>query len=260
MCTLSIITTDASEHRRGANARACFQLVFNRDEQRTRANGLPLELLAAGDRQAIYPRDPQGGGTWIAVNNVGIAFALLNRNEHGIPDGRSAGLSRGLIIPQLLSSCSLNEIAQISGKIAQSVARGFRLIATDGERVLEVIGGDQKSEMTLDPLVRPFMRASSGLGDECVRDVRAELFESTVVRAPFEARVEAQAAFHNHAWPDRRHLSIRMDRDEARSVSQTHINVELQKITVQHAPRAGSGAESGFAPVQTIVLARGVAC
>ena len=259
MCTLSIIPTTETSPNARAVSRATFRLAFNRDEQRTRALGTPPATVFVGNRRAIHPSDPEGGGTWIAVNDAGIAVAILNRNEHGVPDGRSAGLSRGLIIPRLLSSESLQEIAQNTEKLARTVARGFRLIATDGRHVLEVIGGNQRSETTLEPFMRPFIRASSGLGDELVRTPRTELFEGTVVRAPRDALVEAQDAFHTHAWPDRRHLSVRMDRAEARSVSQTFINVTQHEIVMHYAPRAGDSADDIFAPLQTLVLARGVA-
>ena len=259
MCTLSIVPTTEDSSNARAASRATFRLAFNRDEQRTRALGTPPATVFVGNRRAIHPSDPEGGGTWIAVNDAGIAVAILNRNEHGVPDGRSAGLSRGLIIPRLLSSGSLQEIAQNTEKIALTVARGFRLIATDGRHVLEVIGGNHRSETTLEPFMRPFVRASSGLGDELVRTPRTELFEGTVVRAPRDALAEAQDAFHTHAWPDRRHLSVRMDRAEARSVSQTFINVTQHEIVMRYAPRAGDSADDVFAPLQTLVLARGVA-
>ena len=220
MCTLSIIPTTEDSSNDRAASRATFRLAFNRDEQRTRALGTPPATVFVGNRRAIHPSDPEGGGTWIAVNDAGIAVAILNRNEHGVPDGRSAGLSRGLIIPRLLSSGSLQEITQKTEKIALTVARGFRLIATDGRHVLEVIGGNHRSDRTL---------------------------------------AEAQDAFHTHAWPDRRHLSVRMDRAEARSVSQTFINVTQHEIVMRYAPRAGDSADDVFAPLQTLVLARGVA-
>jgi hypothetical protein len=50
-----------------------------------------------------------------------------------------------------------------------------------------------------------------------------------------------------------------MDRAEARSVSQTFINVTQHEIVMRYAPRAGDSADDVFAPLQTLVLARGVA-
>ncbi len=259
MCTLSIIPTTEDSSNARATSRATFRLAFNRDEQRARALGTPPAIVFVGNRRAIYPSDPDAGGTWIAVNDAGIAVAILNRNEHGVPDGRSAGLSRGLIIPRLLLSGSLREIGENTEKIALTVARGFRLIATDGHHVLEVIGGNHRSETTLEPCMRPFIRASSGLGDELVRTPRTELFEGTVVRAPRGALIEAQDAFHTHAWPDRRHLSVRMDRAEARSVSQTIIAVSATRVEVSHAPREGDAPDDGFGPVSKLAFERGVA-
>lgn len=54
-------------------------MFFNRDEQRLRATAISPsydEKLSA-----IYPIDPQGNGTWLAVSRRGMTFALLNNYQ-----------------------------------------------------------------------------------------------------------------------------------------------------------------------------------
>jgi hypothetical protein len=70
VCTLTVIPL----------ASDAVQLAFNRDESRTRAVGLPPRKKQFGNRAAILPTDPASGGTWLAVNDAGLALAVLNVN------------------------------------------------------------------------------------------------------------------------------------------------------------------------------------
>ncbi|MFM1822591.1 MAG: hypothetical protein RI967_857 [Planctomycetota bacterium] len=250
MCTLTIIpATEASG--------GVWRLAFNRDEQRTRAAGTEPRLVDVGGRRAAHPVDATAGGTWIATTDAGLALATLNRNEPGLPDGRAPGASRGALILALLEAETLDDAAARAATAATAVTRGFRLVATDGARVLEVTGGgDAPATIAIEPLVRPFLRASSGLGDALVGPPRAELFAATVLRAPPDAWPAAQTAFHDHAWSDRRHLSVRMDRDEARTVSRTFIEVARDAIRMRHANRTDRAPDARFDPEHTIDLPR----
>ena len=54
-----------------------YALAMNRDESRRRTPGLsPAEKTRHG-RRILSPSEP-GGGTWIAVNDTGTTFALIN--------------------------------------------------------------------------------------------------------------------------------------------------------------------------------------
>ena len=54
-----------------------FTLCFNRDERRTRGAALPPESRRAGGRAFLAPYDSDHGGTWLAVNDAGLALGLL---------------------------------------------------------------------------------------------------------------------------------------------------------------------------------------
>jgi len=93
MCTVSIL-----RHKSG------MTVTSNRDELRTRNEaGVKQEL--AGSTQRIYPVDAQAQGTWVGVNDYGIAASLLNMYESEY----QGSLSRGLIIPRLLEFQSLDD-------------------------------------------------------------------------------------------------------------------------------------------------------
>ncbi|MFZ9881058.1 MAG: NRDE family protein, partial [Phycisphaerales bacterium] len=229
--------------RRGSPA---FTVGFNRDEQRDRPRGDGVRVCSTGRGTALLPWDPVGCGTWIAATDAGIVLALLNRNEPGLPDGRAPGRSRGAIILELLDCRSIESLAQGAEAVARTITRGFRLVATDGARVLDVVGGRSAGEAWLGPLERPIVRSSSGLGDQLVIGPRQQLFESVVGCAPRERWSSAQRLFHSHAWSDQTHLSVLMDRDAARTVSQTFVLVGDGRVAGEHAARLDGSDGCGF--------------
>lgn len=80
-------------------------LTSNRDEQALRRAIEPRTYHING-RKLVFPKDPQAGGTWFAVDEVGTAAVLLNgaavRHEWNPPYRRS----RGLILLDLLTQDS----------------------------------------------------------------------------------------------------------------------------------------------------------
>ena len=54
-------------------------MAMNRDERRTRAPALPPAAVAPSGVPALIPIDGDAGGSWISVNCLGHALALLNR-------------------------------------------------------------------------------------------------------------------------------------------------------------------------------------
>ncbi len=64
-----------------AEAPGGYLLGHNRDESRSRSRGLAPTRLIRGDRAVLAPRDPDGGGAWIGVNDAGVTLCLLNAPE-----------------------------------------------------------------------------------------------------------------------------------------------------------------------------------
>lgn len=88
MCTLTYLLNEDG-----------YDLFFNRDEQRSRSLALIPKLNPA--KHAIYPIDPQGQGTWIAVNQQGLSLALLNYYQAPFNTNKNI-ISRGGLILSLL--------------------------------------------------------------------------------------------------------------------------------------------------------------
>ena len=230
MCTLTILPGIKS----GSISRG-VRIAFNRDEQRSRTSGTNPSLERHEDWQALLPRDPQGGGTWIAASDRGLVFTLLNVNPAESDPTSSGGASRGSIIPGLLSSASLDEVAARLPALSAPIRRPFRLVVTDGASLLEAIGGNALVECLRHPLDQPFMRCSSGLGDEVVAPLRTEAFSRLFTREGADP-VAAQEAFHRLRFSDREDCSIDMSREDALTVSWTLVELRPGVLRMTHHP------------------------
>jgi hypothetical protein len=236
MCTVSVIPLD--DGRAGPMVR----LAFNRDESRERPAALPPQARHFGHRLAILPVDPVSGGTWIGVNERGLAMALMN--TYPVPLDREVYLanlgryaSRGTIIPSLLHHSRLDRAVGQAAALDPSAYPPFRLILLDREQFVElVVTGNNLTVSELRPIERPIMYTSSGLGDNRVEAPRRDLFEAKCAIEP--KGPAAQDAFHRHQWPDRPHLSVCMSRPEARTVSLAVVEIGPAYVRMEYFPES----------------------
>ena len=223
MCTVSIIRLPDD----------AIRLACNRDELLTRPPALPPQVIRFGQRRVIMPVDPSSGGTWIAVNNAGLIFAILNRNAPGFASYNSARRSRGNIIPKLVH---IDEIDEVTAHTIDPLEfNPFRLLVASRRHIVELTSDGR--EVQRSDWVRPdfpLMFTSSGLGDEPVERRRRDLFDQLLRRQD----VTCQDRFHRHSWPGNLHLSVCMRRADARTVSYTAVTLGLERATLQYHPDA----------------------
>jgi hypothetical protein len=234
MCTVTVVPTPGA-----------VRLACNRDERRTRPVALPPQVRRFGRRWVVYPIDPVGGGTWVAVNDAGLAMTLLNINSGSrVSKKKTHTLSRGSIIPGLLHCDTLDATITAASALDAALYAHFRLILLDRHE-LAVLRSDGRDILFMRcvRLVRPHLFTSSGLGDHLVEGPRRRLFAEFFGR-PDGDGVARQDTFHRHRWPDRPHLSVRMARADARTVSYTTVELGPDRATLTYHPDApGEPAE-----------------
>ena len=223
MCTVTVVPS-----------RDGFRLGCNRDEQRDRVAALPPAVHTLRHRTAILPVDPAGQGTWVGVNGAGVAAALLNRTiDSTAPIDKGSLCSRGLIIPRLLDSASLKDALDISAALDPRDFDRFRLVVVQNTAVAIVTSDGVALSIELTKLSRPIMLTSSSLGDALVEGPRRRLFDQ-VFAGEERSWVRAQSRFHDHQWPSRRDISVKMDRADATTVSHTVVNVSSGAIELRY--------------------------
>lgn len=95
MCTVTFIP---------AGNRVFF--TSSRDEQAERPPAILPQVYELNGRRVLFPKDPQAGGSWIAVNENGAAGVLLNGAIRAHQPERPYRKSRGLILLDLISELS----------------------------------------------------------------------------------------------------------------------------------------------------------
>ena len=196
---------------------------MNRDEQRTRAPALPPSTTMCGGNRSLYPREA-GGGTWIGVNDQGMALALVNWYSASRQRGPGAP-TRGAIIPSLLRWSSGRAVREHLGKMALDDYSPFRLLAVlPLSRELCQWGWDGQSLQETSLGWRPHHCFSSGYKES----------EASLTRGAVCAMAERDADVGTVPWLRRVHrshlpeegpFSICMHRSDACTVSYTEVEL-----------------------------------
>jgi hypothetical protein len=228
VCTVTIVP-----HTNG------FRLVCNRDESLSRPLALrPVRRISAGV-SVWHPRDPQGGGTWVAVNGLGVGLVLLNKQRSDAAAdeaslARPALRSRGQLVLQLAGVATVPLTREALSTVNPRDYAAFRLVAVVRGEVL--VATSDGGRLTLDdaPLDGPVVFTSSSLGDREAERRRMPLFRDLVLESA--DRLAGQRTFHDHRWPDCPEFSVRMRRADARTVSRTTVDVAGRDVSLSYEP------------------------
>jgi len=229
MCTVAFIPSPTGG----------YLLGHNRDESRQRPRGLPPRRLTRGGRAFLAPRDPDGGGSWIGVNDAGLTLCLLNAAEGNpsrlVPNPRS----RGRVLWEMFhldDTRTVGEHLATDDKQLDDV-RAFHLVAIEpgksGRHALAVRFRWDGEKLYHDEHDGPGLFVSSSLDPSGVARGRSEAWRMLITRVPNPDRDTLGAWLASHE-PERGPFSICMHRPDARTVSRTLVNVDSQKIELAY--------------------------
>lgn len=224
MCTVSWL------HYRDSG-RSGYELFCNRDEKRTRP---AAESPATHERNGVSymaPLDVEAGGSWIAVNEFAVSLCLLNA---GSTPGK---MSRGLLIPELIDSQTLDQVATKVSQMDLTSYAPFTLLALDAGRPAMVIEWDGVSQKLIPDAESLMPLTSSSFDTERVRQTRLETFDRLRQKA---GRVDTALLFdfHQNHGEGPSAYSTCMHREDAATVSFSWIKVENGSAEFFYAPGA----------------------
>ena len=222
MCTASWLPVGAG-----------YVLCFNRDESRSRLPGRPPSYLKKNGLSVIAPTDGNHGGTWIGVNDAGLAVALANRYQvprAPTPEGR---ISRGLLVMELLGKRSLAEVGQVLSGSRPESFEPFTVTALERDSPAHLWSWDGSTLLHGSQEEAGLLIASSAADQDAAVAARRETFAAARADGPLNAG--ALARLHASHRPARGPLSICMHREEASTVSFTIVTVETRRATLAHA-------------------------
>jgi hypothetical protein len=213
-----------------------YVLGMNRDEQRTRAIGRPPAERRVGDLRLLAPAEPSGG-TWIATDETGITWALIN--WYSIPArARGAIQSRGNVIPGVAAAREPGEASERLRQLPLGQTHPFRLIGVFPARE-EVFEWRWNLEAlrTIAHDWRPGVWISSGHDEAGAQQTRGNFFQRAVDQPDAGSAAWLQRLHASHA-PEPGPYSICMHRDDAVTVSYTQ--VEASRAAHRMTYRAGA--------------------
>ncbi|MFL5731191.1 MAG: NRDE family protein [Cytophagaceae bacterium] len=199
MCTVTYLP-------KGKNS---FILSSSRDEKALRKPAEPPSFHEIDGRKILFPRDPQGGGTWIAVSDRGRTICLLNgafEKHISKPPYRK---SRGLVALDALMSVSLYEF---QSSYALSGIEPFTLVEVYEESLKEFRWDGKKSYLKIQEADRTHIWSSATLYSEEIIGQREKWFESWL-KENQDLSQDAIRHFHHSGGKEDSYNGIRINRE-----------------------------------------------
>jgi Transport and Golgi organisation 2 len=204
-----------------------FYVAMNRDERVSRPSASPPAVFGQGLVKSIYPLDSEGG-TWIAANDTGVAFTLLNWNDTKVL--RQKARTRGSVIPALVTSDCSHSAESAVRRLDPDGILPFRLVGIfpAEERVIEW-RWDQESiqRNTFSWTIRQW--CSSSLSDAIATGTRKQVLEQKLGDCHAGSLTWLRQL---HSWHDdgRPLFSHCVHREEIETVSYTELVCSGQGI------------------------------
>lgn len=216
---------------------AGYEVFFNRDEQRARPPAEPPAVRESHGIHYLAPLDPQGGGTWLAVNERGLTLGLLNHYESGQPTGSAPAASRGRLVTSLADCATQEEVTdRLHLRHLLEFAPFFLLVFApdrpvhwhrwDGFRRMASVLRDEDMPVT----------TSSFDAENVIAARRACLHR--IVPDGTAATAAQLAAFHRSSDPRGGPYSVLMTRPDAQTVSSSRVTVAPDEVCFHYAARA----------------------
>jgi hypothetical protein len=220
MCTLTYRLTESG-----------YELFFNRDEQRSRAQAVIPRL--DNELNAIYPIDPIGKGTWLAVHQSGLSLALLNYYQAEKKALQGEFKSRGEIILSLLKNT--DNIFEAINCLPLKDYQPFQLCVflPDFSLNNNKLYSFQWDGICLNEVNNTLPITSSGVDYERVYQARKNTFHQLMKKQL--PSTETFINYHQSQQEDGA-LSVNMSREDAHTVSFSQITVNKNdlKETTNH--------------------------
>ena len=203
--------------------KAAYGVLFNRDESRQRQQALPPALSKKRNTRYLSPLDPDGGGTWMWVNEYGVIGCLLNNYQ--IKKLTSPNpVSRGRLMNSLVGLKSAELLQPDLAKSDLKSYKGFHLFCMDRHHHLLATWNCDRLEINnQETITRPI--TSSGYLPHEIVPFRIRLFND-MFPAIMEPSPQELHGFHTFQDPDFPAHSVLMCRPDARTHSLSKIVVD----------------------------------
>lgn len=222
MCTVAILPRPGG-----------FVLGHNRDESVARARGIPPELRHVRGTAVLAPIDPDAGGTWVAVNDRGIAVCVLNAREPPERILPPEPYSRGLVALEAAAAPTVAKVARLLDPARLAAARAFDLVAVGPAAAIAAVHRWDGATLRVEPLAAPCMLASSLSDPVGASRERRRAWEGWLAGRTHPASEDLARWLASHD-PEPGPRSVCFHRADARTVSRTVVSVGRDEVEVEY--------------------------
>jgi len=229
MCTVTFIA-----RKRG------YALGMNRDENLARVQGLPPTERLVDGCCVICPSEP-GGGTWIALNETGVTFALINWYSITACVTRAA-TSRGEIVAAI---SAMDDESNVAARLQE-----FQLKRINPFRLIGIFPATQEVvewRWSLKQLVRKNLPwktqqwISSGFDEPAAQQMRHTTFQRASQQHSV-GRLDWLRRLHRSHAPQIGPFSTCMHRADAATVSYSEVTVSARRASMRY--HAGASCQT----------------
>lgn len=207
-------------------------ITSNRDERRTRPSARPPKAYTHRGKQLYYPQDPEGGGSWFAIDDTGNVLVLLNGAAEKHSTQSIYRRSRGMILLDLLEQADVHE-AWLG--IDLTDIEPFTLIHHSKVMFFQHRwDGSKKISLPLNRNM-PHIWSSATLYPADIREERERWFKVFLQQHP-DPNAEQLLHFHQHAGKHDTKNGLMMNRDQkllTKNITQclvSDVGIELKHI------------------------------
>lgn len=221
-------------------------LVFSRDESVLRDKAQLPQIYNDGRGDFLMPKDPVGNGSWIAANQAGFVFFLLNDYQGVLKPVSPDLVSRGLLVRSLASCQSLDEVQQFISNIVLAKSQPFYLAMLSHEHQLCWHFDGKVNALQASPLAQQLY--SSGY-PEAAKIIQARHRYVSKIKIVNDQQLIRLHQSHQPCGDDQRQslknqvidqqtvglsYPICMHRAEAKTQSLTHITLSQNKVKMKY--------------------------
>jgi uncharacterized protein with NRDE domain len=222
MCTVTYIPVDGNG----------YILTSSRDEKIARPLATQPKIEEYPDYMLLFPKDPEGGGTWIACNNYGRTVCLFNGAFKAHTPKYPYRHSRGLIV---LDFFNYDDSEIFKETYDFTNIEPFTLIILNRKTLEEFKWDGEDTYLIKRKYNEPYIWSSVTLYSSDVIKLRESWFEEwkTKFSTPDQKNI---IDFHLSAGNGNKEIDVLMERDRLslKTVSITSIQLSDEKINMKY--------------------------
>jgi hypothetical protein len=209
-----------------------YCLAMNRDEKRSRSQGLAPARKTVAGHQVLGPSEP-GGGSWIVLNDSGGSLALVNwysvsRRVKVHP------VSRGAVVAATSASSTDKLLEAVLAELPLRRINPFRLIGVfPAAQQIAEWRWDLKRLVRKSHRWRPQQWISSGFDEPTAQRIRTRTFRQAQFQRSAGSLSWLRRLHRSHS-PGKGPFSTCMHREYAVTVSYTEIAVQGHQRRMRH--------------------------